>query len=389
MKKVFTLLFMCLPLCAFAQNLGVKFGSFESTSRKAIILYTKDAHGFYQKTENVSLDEVKNIQKIYAYDKKTQNLFVETNNGNCIVMLKDTYAKIYKKNKNIPQLKGTNLENAINQVSTQLDAKFLNLNEKRRVFIQDSIAKAKADSIAKAKEDSIQNAAKQKEYARYRRTHNYHDVPTSNIALTCKICNQTIKEDELYVIGIVKDTIVYITYGGGDLDQYYTIVHKSHIPLMLAKDPKFSQHVLAFKDSLEQDETFLNETLLNYYNAKYRLEYYQDIEKKAPYGYFESWSWNNKYSFVTFDFRYINTNKKTIKYIDVYWKIKNDVNDVRCSGHFKGTGPLAYDESASWSWDYSSYYAAGDATHMNITKVILTYMDGTQKVLTGNQIKFK
>ena len=41
--------------------------------------------------------------------------------------------------------------------------------------------------------------------------------------------------------------------------------------------------------------------------------------------------------------------------------------------------------SANWSWDSSSYYVAGDASNMEITKVILTYMNGTQKVLGKSQ----
>lgn len=84
----------------------------------------------------------------------------------------------------------------------------------------------------------------------------------------------------------------------------------------------------------------------------------------------------------------MNLNKRTIKYIDVYWKVSNGVGDVRKTGHFKGTGPLQEYESANWNWDYSSYYVAGDATEMEITKVIITYMNGQQLVLTGKQIKF-
>ena len=84
----------------------------------------------------------------------------------------------------------------------------------------------------------------------------------------------------------------------------------------------------------------------------------------------------------------MNTNSQTIKYIDVYFRVTNGVGDVRKTGHFQGTGPLRELESATWDWDTSSYYVAGDASNMSITKVILTFMNGTKKVLTGNLLVF-
>ena len=84
----------------------------------------------------------------------------------------------------------------------------------------------------------------------------------------------------------------------------------------------------------------------------------------------------------------MNTSSKTIKYIKVYWTVKNDVGDVRGSGSFSGTGPVESMSSASWNWDYSSYYVKGDASKMRITKVVITYMNGTVKTLTGDSIIF-
>ena len=85
----------------------------------------------------------------------------------------------------------------------------------------------------------------------------------------------------------------------------------------------------------------------------------------------------------------MNTNRNTINYIDVYFKVTNDVGDLRKTGHFQGTGPLREFESASWEWETSYYYVSGDASNMNITKVILTYMNGTKKVLTGKLLVFE
>ena len=77
-----------------------------------------------------------------------------------------------------------------------------------------------------------------------------------------------------------------------------------------------------------------------------------------------------------------------IKYLTVYFKITNDVGDVRKTGYFKGTGPLKEGETASWDWDTSSYFTSGDSTTLSITKLVLTYMNGTTQVVSGKYIKF-
>lgn len=118
-------------------------------------------------------------------------------------------------------------------------------------------------------------------------------------------------------------------------------------------------------------------------------EYVKRLKKSAPYGFFTDWGWDSEYSCISFNFNYMNTNRNTIKYIDVYFKVTNDVGDLRKTGHFQGTGPLREFESASWEWDTSYYYVSGDGSNMNINKVILTYMNGTKKVLTGKLLVFE
>lgn len=52
------------------------------------------------------------------------------------------------------------------------------------------------------------------------------------------------------------------------------------------------------------------------------------------------------------------------------------------------TGPLEEWESASWDWDHSSYNVAGDASKMNISKVIITYTNGTKVTIPKNKLRF-
>jgi hypothetical protein len=195
--------------------------------------------------------------------------------------------------------------------------------------------------------------------------------------------------DNIPCLAYIDDTLYHIKNNVLALDEEYLEIHKLAVPRELKSNRLFKLHMEAFRDSLQTEDRLSiakNAELLNSVNY---LKCIEKVEKLAPYGYFEEWGWDNDYGSVSFHFNYTNTNKKTIKYIDVYWKITNDVDDVRKTGHFQGTGPLEEWNTGRWSWDYSSYYVAGDATHMQITKVILTYMNGSQKVLTGSSIQFK
>lgn len=113
--------------------------------RKEIVSYTKDGKGFYVKNTNKMTDVVVGVVENYAYDKKAQNLYVLTGNSNVVVTLTKEYAKIIKKNKDIPQLSGEELAKVIESHNEQLSEKFTALNRKREQQITDSINKARLD----------------------------------------------------------------------------------------------------------------------------------------------------------------------------------------------------------------------------------------------------
>lgn len=180
-------------------------------------------------------------------------------------------------------------------------------------------------------------------------------------------------------------------YGGytmGGIGYTYITGHKSELSQSLKEYSPFRYHYEIFKDSLT-DESEDYDMITSELSYHYLDEYVKRLKKRAPYGFFTDWGWDSEYSCISFHFNYMNTNRNTIKYIDVYFKVTNDVGDLRKTGHFQGTGPLREFESASWEWDTSYYYVSGDASNMNITKVILTYMNGTKKVLTGNLLVFE
>lgn len=360
-----------------------------SLMRKALVLYQRDAKGFYHKSENVSLSVVKNISESYAYDKKSQELYVITSNGNCVITVADNYAKFLKKNKNIPQLKGAELNAAVLGASKKLEEHFALLNQQRQRQIEDSIAKAKADSIEKAKQDSIRLITLRNQRENYRKSHDWHWVPISRNSLSCSLCSKSVfSEDSIFCLGYRNDTLYHVTSENFALGETYLKIHPMHVSSTLKSNEKFRYHFEVYGDSLRTcNESFMDEP--DFYNYMFISKAADRVKAEAPYGYFGNWGWDSEYGAVSFHFEYTNTNKATIKYIDVYWTITNDVNDVRKTGHFKGTGPLEEWKSASWNWDYSSYYVAGDASNMVITKVILTYTNGTTKTLTKSMLRFE
>ena len=364
-----------------------QYNQYNSFMRKALVIYKCGPDGYYHATKNVTLDEVKDVETQYAYNKKTQNLYVLTPNSNCEVTLTKEYAKIFKKSKNIRLLKDEELEAAIEEQNRILEQKFKRLNDERTRHIEDSIAKAKRDSIERARQDSIARVREAEQLQSYRETHDWRRVPVKGIRLKCEICDETIiNEDSLYCIGINNDSIMYFEWKEGKLDNEYLEWHISSLPMELKTNPSFKYHFDAYSDSLTNMEvssrTAKGLCAMSFY------KYLDKLEKEAPYGFFEDWGWSNEYSMVTFHFSYTNMNKSTIKYIAVHFKITNDVGDVRKTGYFQGTGPVEEYGTGSWEWDSSPYFVSGDASTMEFTKVVITYTNGKQKVLSKNQIMY-
>lgn len=114
-----------------------------------------------------------------------------------------------------------------------------------------------------------------------------------------------------------------------------------------------------------------------------------EISQTFKYGYIDSYGWSlNSASGINFEIKYTNTNPKTIKYIDIYFILKNPVNDI-CEilynngsniCHLRCVGPLEQFGCGSWSWD-AAYYTTRDAHYLYLTKFVITYMDGTKYTL--------
>lgn len=390
MKLIKSFLFFALLL--FSVGARGQYTSENSFMRKALVLFQKDAKGFYQPSQDVMVDRIYGVTKNYAYDKKTHNLYVLTSNGNFVVTLNKDYAKIVKKNKLIPQLKTEEALELSRKYTEDLSFKMEQYNKDRRdsiylarkKFIEDSIAHEKALAEIKKRNEKIK---KDIELA-YKTNHDWRSVPTGKIELHCSICDKSIAKDSLTCLGIKNDSIYFFTLAKGYYNQKIALEHVAKIPSNLANYKDFKYHCEVYRDSLDLHSKILSNDLVSYLSASFTLEAFNEAKKLAPFGYFGDWGWDNEYGYVTFNFEYTNLNSKTIKYIDVYWYVTNDVNDICGKGHFKGVGPLKEGASASWEWDDSPYYVYSSATNMSISKVILTYMNGTKQVLSKNMIKF-
>ena len=384
MKRLLSII--CMMIACLA--IHAQFSSQNSFMRKEIVSYTKNGKGFYVKNTNKMTEVVVGVVENYAYDKKTQNLYVVTEYSNVVVTLTKDYAKVIKKNKDIPQLSGEELDKVIESHNEQLSEKFSALNREREQQITDSINKARQDSIEEVNRRNAIIEAKNKAREDYISNHKCHAVPLGDISMNCDICDEYINsKDIFYTLGIHNDSIYYATVKKGKLDLSYVEVHESKLPSSLCNDKDFMYHYEVFRDSLSEDSTDYAD-MVRYFNYKYYFDYLARLKKVAPFGFVDEWGWDDEYSMVTFNIRYTNTNSKTIKYLTVYFKITNDVGDIRKTGYFQGTGPLKEGESASWDWDSSSYFAAGDASKMSITKIVLTYMNGTKQVVAGKNLRF-
>lgn len=243
--------------------------------------------------------------------------------------------------------------------------------------------KAREDSIRKAKEDSIVRQKK----LEYCKTHDYGHVPTDLGSLYCKYCERYIDlTEDIICLGANKDSIIWIDQLKGYIGRYYTHLHKAEISKRLKDYNKYMYHYIAFEDSLNQGYNETPNLIIELYNSKQYIDHMNAVEKAAPFGFVGNRSWRLDYRNLSLSMQYMNTNKKTIKYIELFWQTKNDVGDVRNRGSFRGTGPVKYWESASWDWDNTSYYVARDVTTFWVTKMVITYMDGTKKVLPEKQI---
>ncbi len=373
-----------MGLTVMAQN----YNASNSLSRIAVVYYCQDENGFFHKKENITLQEVFSVVSAYGYNKKSHELYVETDRANCVITVNDYLHKQLKKSKSIPQLKPEELTAKANAINQEMAERFERLNVARQKHIADSVERVKQDSIRKVREDSLRVITERNKATSYRNNHRWFAIPTKNNKLYCEFCEKSIDgRDSVFCYGIRKDTLYWAGFEEGKLDIEIRHIHAAKLPDALLKDKDFIYHRKVYKDSLSS-RIDIDMGLAAEINRNRYIEYMRELKSIAPNGLFLDWGWDSEYSSISFHFRYMNTNKNTIKYIEVFFVVTNDVGDIRKTGSFKGTGPLEEWESASWDWDHSSYYVTGDASKMSISRVIITYTNGIKVTIPKNKLRF-
>ena len=236
----------------FASTLKAQnYNSSNSLARVALVYYSQDERGFFHKKENVNLQEISQVVSSYGYNKKSHELYLETDRSNCIVTVNDDLHKILKKSKSIPQMKDDDLTVKASEVSTRLEEKFTRLNLAREKHINDSIQKAREDSIKKAREDSIRLVKLAKQKDDYRKAHNWRWVPINKSHLSCSLCDKSVySEDSLLCLAFRNDTLYHVSFEDVALEESYMKIHKMYVPASLKSNEKFRYHFEVYGDSL-------------------------------------------------------------------------------------------------------------------------------------------
>lgn len=390
--------FISILLLAVVANAQV-YNNQNSYSRQAMVFYQLDRNGYYEKVTNKNLNVIDTVVAIYAYDKKSQDLYAYNDYGNYVIKVTNDVHKMLKKDKGIAGYKPQEISALRDDVNSRLEAHFSEFNRFRKIHIEDSIAKAREDSIAEAKAIAAAEALRKAKVERdqlildYRNSHTWEWVPvkdftskyeySSKANLKCDLCDETLTKDYVHCIAIINDTMYTREASHLGFDQVAFKIHKIAIPESLKKNDVFNFHCEVFRDSLSRDSIYADGGA-QYLNGMLFLNALGKIKERVPYGYIEDYTWDDEYGGVSLELTYTNTSEKTVKYIEVFFSIFNAVDDLRCKGSLNGTGPIEPLASGSWDWDYTRYYTAGDSKYLRITKLVITYMDGSKRTVSNN-----
>lgn len=379
-KGLITVMLILSSLSCMAQ-----FDNQNSLVRKTIVDYEMAPDGFYRKREGALVDKVDNVVSMYAFDKKSSNLYVQTETGNFIVVLNKENAKIYKQSKLAPLLDEKLIDDEVKRVSRMLEERFESLNAARSKHLRDSAEKVRRDSLEKIRQDSIQKAFQLAVDQKYRDTHNWHEVPVNKLSLECVICGHTIYEDVVYCEGIVNDTIYYVEDVKGIMGVNYKRLHVSMYNPRLKNEHKYTYHLKMFGDSLTT-RTYLSPEYVKAENLKYYSQYADAIGSKVPFGYVDNTGYDFQEDHLIYDFTYTNTYKKAIKQIDIYVNVLDPAGNVKKQCHLKAAGPVEPFETKSWSWDDDTNKVPDLVTDAKIGKLVISFKDGKVKTLVKDII---
>ena len=382
-KGFITCMLIIMSISCMAQ-----FDNSNSVVRKTLLEYELDSDGFYQKKEGSLIDKVDKVVSMYAFDKKSSNLYVQTETGNYVVVLNKEHAKIYKQSKLAPIIDEKLIDAEVARVNSMLEERFESLNQARTKHLNDSTEKVRLAALEKIRQDSIQKAFQKAVDLKYIQSHNWHDLPMNKQGLECILCGHHVYEDVVYCEGMISDTIYYVENATGIMGTTYKKLHVSQYNPRLKNEVKYNYHVKLFNDSLHS-RPYLSPEYVKAENEKLYAAYAESISSKAPYGYVDNTGFDFQEDHLIFDFAYTNTTNKAIKSIEIHCNILDPAENTKKVIKLKATGPVEMFETKSWTWDDDTNKVPDLVTDLRIGKLVITFKDGRQKILLPKDIVYK
>ena len=383
-KRVFFALtaVMCCLTCV------AQFDKQNSLARKAIVTYAKDAKGFWQRTENVLVEKVEEGGSAYAFDKKSNCVYVLTDNANYQVILTKEAAKLYKNNKLAPIVDPKVLDEMVAKNSDMLAKRYQAMNEGLQRAIDEATKQAREDSLVQVRRDSLQRVLEHNQLMQYWRETDWHQLPTRNTPLVCTICGYHAIDEVVNCVGIVRDSIYFTEQVVGINQDSYPVIHISMYNRQLNDVEEYQYHIRAFADSLAAPK-FLSYDYVTAENERVFTTYLKTLSATIPYGYVENWGYDIQGGYVVLDFAYTNTTERLIKAVDVSYQLLDATGKVLKTDHLRSTTPLEPFHTQKWSWDDPLKTVPATATELKIHKVTLIFQDGRQHTVTKDLLMIK
>ena len=276
-------------------------------------------------------------------------------------------------------MKGGEIDMRIMAENKNLEDKFTRLNEMRQAHLNDSIAKARADSIERVRQDSLRKVREEQERVAYASTHDWQRMPLGGKSLSCMLCQQTLLVGDTVTCMALRDSVFYYSEEQmGDLGITFPAYHATKVSDDLLADKRFILHTKAFKDSLEAVDE-LSVDMVETMNSMAYMTYLENLCASAPNGYVSAFEWQrNDSTKMTIQLKYVNTNEKAVKALDVYYQILDPEGQTLKSGHKKADCPMEYMQQGDMEAELSVALPDAEGVEVKVTKVLVTFADGSK-----------
>ncbi len=362
-----------------------------TTSIRPVLNFERTLAGLFKSTSLVDEPDPLSSKEILALCPKESKLLYTNGEGLFEAYVIKDFLKVLKKDKSLVNVDNYEYDRIKSNYKTRLRARIDRLNTERELFVRDSTAEAARLEAIRLEEQRQQERLDQLDAYRKLHAHDWRHIPSgNNFKLRCEVCEDEFLLDSATILKMSEKHWRFSVN-----DTVFNFFHIANIPPATRQPKEMKYHLEAFADSIasvSQPDTvadFNLDSLHRQHMAQIDSvtdHYNKLLSQRYPNGYIKDWSWDEDYGNVSIMVSFNNTCKKTIKYITVFFKIFNDVDDLRCSGSVRGTGPVAPFDYGLWEWDSTRYWVSNDATSMRIYKVLINYMDGTSKTLSGKSL---